>query len=54
MAVIGLSQVQHLMSSLSLTVRAAHKDLGKVDFSTPEGLLAGLGYAITRPFFLHG
>ena len=30
-------------------LQAVHKDLGKVDFSTPEGLLAGLGYAITRP-----
>ena len=30
-------------------MQAAHKALGTVDFSTPEGLLAGLGYAITRP-----
>ena len=30
-------------------LQAAHKDLWKVDFDTPEGLLAGLGYAITRP-----
>ena len=33
----------------SKTLQAAHKDLWKVDFNTPEGLPAGLGYAITRP-----
>ena len=36
-------------SPVGAALQAAHKDLGKVDFSTPEGLLAGLGYAITRP-----
>ena len=42
---------QHCPSSspVGAALQAAHKDLGKVDFSTPEGLLAGLGYAITRP-----
>ena len=30
-------------------LQAAHKELGRVDFDTPEGLIAGLGYAITRP-----
>ena len=36
-------------SPVGAALQAAHKDLGKVDFRTPEGLLAGLGYAITRP-----
>ena len=35
-------------SPVGAALQAAHKDLGKVDFRTPEGLLAGLGYAITR------
>ena len=30
-------------------LQAAHKELGRVDFDAPEGLIAGLGYAITRP-----
>ena len=29
--------------------QAAHKDLLRVDFEVPEGLIAGLGYVITRP-----
>ena len=36
-------------SPVGAALQAARKDLGKVDFRTPEGLLAGLGYAITRP-----
>ena len=36
-------------SPVGAALQAAHKDLEKVDFRTPEGLLAGLGYAITRP-----
>ena len=36
------------LTPVGAALQAAHKDLGKVNFSTPEGLLAGLGYAITR------
>ena len=36
-------------SPVGVALQAAHKDLGKVDFRAPEGLLAGLGCAITRP-----
>ena len=31
------------------SLQAANKDLLRVEFEVPEGLVAGLGYAITRP-----
>ena len=31
------------------SLQAANKDLLRVNFEVPEGLIAGLGYAITRP-----
>ena len=37
------------LTPIGAALQAAHKDLGKVDFSAPEGLVAGLGCAITRP-----
>ena len=37
------------LTPVGAALQAAHKDLGKVNFNTPEGLLAGLGCAITRP-----
>ena len=37
------------LSPVGKALQASHKDLGHIDFSEPEGLLAGLGYAITRP-----
>ena len=33
---------------VGVCLQTAHKELGRVDFTTPEGLIAGLGYAITR------
>ena len=37
------------LTPVGAALQAAHKDLGKVDFSAPEGLLACLGCAIMRP-----
>ena len=41
---------EHLSCTpLGASLQGAHKDLCRVNIDVPEGLLAGLGYAITRP-----
>ena len=31
------------------SLQAANQELSSINFDTPEGLIAGLGYALTRP-----
>ena len=31
------------------SLQAANQELSRINFDTPEGLIAGLGYALTRP-----